>query len=169
MSKSSWNTEPPKKGNQALNYCPSAVCHEDQHTHSFSPSATAHKSHWEGSLSYSCQQRDASTSRCFSWSSHFAGKTLESRLWEFSLQCKAAELYPRLETFSLGLCWLPKVRLCSPLGSWLYHSQEHMVSAGICADNIALGFSECPPAWKAFQEGGGCIPRDDNWSCCEKH
>lgn len=58
-------------------------------THSASPSATEHKSHWEGSLSYSCQQRDASTSRHFTRRSLFAGKTLKSRLWEFSPQSKA--------------------------------------------------------------------------------
>lgn len=32
MLKSSWNTESPKKGNQASNYCLSAVCHEDRRT-----------------------------------------------------------------------------------------------------------------------------------------
>lgn len=106
MLKSGWNLSPQRKESR-LWITARVWCAVRSSTHNFSPSATAHKSHWEGSLSYYCQQRDVFTSRLLTRRSCFAGKILESRLQEFSLQHNAAELYPGLEAFSLGLCWLP--------------------------------------------------------------
>lgn len=86
-------------------------------THSLCPSATAHKSHWEGSLSYYCQQRKVFTPSRFTRRSGFAGKTLESRLWGFSLQHKAAELHPRPEAFSWVSAGCPRSGSARPSGA----------------------------------------------------